>query len=169
MKRLNLLKTFLDLFLFFGGMSLLGLITIGAFNLFDNAPIPLKIKGRPIVLNDLATSILFLVLLISALLFFYAIYLFRENVLFFIRHEIFHERVIVNFRRIGIYLITSQLLAGIALFVFNIIQKNEVGAEVDIGGFDGIFLSIALGLFFIVLAEVFSIAKNLKEENELTI
>jgi hypothetical protein len=49
------------------------------------------------------------------------------------------------------------------------VAHGKVGFELEIGSFDTGILSVALALFFMVLSEVFKIAKHLKEENDLTL
>jgi len=46
------------------------------------------------------------------------------------------------------------------------ISQHEFGIDIGFGPF--VYL-LALGLFFTVLSEVFTIAKRIKEENDLTI
>lgn len=48
----------------------------------------------------------------------------------------------------------------------NTIYEGEIKLELGLNGF---ILMIALGLFFMILSELFQIAKKQKEENELTI
>jgi hypothetical protein len=51
-------------------------------------------------------------------------------------------------------------------FLYRLLYKSKF--EIDLS-FSPFILTLALGLFFMVLSEVFKIARTAKEENELTI
>jgi succinate-acetate transporter protein len=61
-------------------------------------------------------------------------------------------------------------LQGIVNFITPIIIEGEgtVGIKIDFS-FGSFWFILAIGLFFIFLSKVFENAKNLKEENELTV
>ncbi|RZJ68528.1 MAG: DUF2975 domain-containing protein [Flavobacterium sp.] len=169
MKKLNLLKTLLDLFFFFSIFAVIGIFILGPIAFFNGEDLPLKIKGQEIIADNWGARLLIVTSAISSLLFVYAIFLFRKNVHSLVKREIFTEVVIANFKRIGWCLIASTLLGEIPLFFYNMINRNHLGLQFGTGGFDSMLLSIALGLFFMVLSEIFKIGKNLKEENDLTL
>lgn len=54
------------------------------------------------------------------------------------------------------------------LHIYNTFHDSKVESLFETN-FDTALLEISLGLFFMVLSEVFKIAKNLKEENDLTL
>lgn len=169
MKKLNILKTLLDLFYFFSLIAIVGVIIFGSMIYFGDEVFPIKVKGQEITVTDWAGKALIAFVMLSFFCFIYAIYLLREVIMYFVKREIFHDTVILYLNRIGICLIAAALLQNVPLFFYNMIQRNHLGIEFGIGGFDSLLLSIGLGLFFMVLSEVFKIAKNLKEENELTV
>lgn len=170
MKKLQILKTLLDLFWFFTLISLVGLIFFVPFLLTGNAnEIDVKIKGQQITNADLFSKMVIVLGVIAGILFVYSIYLLRKVVGYFQRREIFHNEVIHNFNLIGKLIIASSLISNGSLFVFNAVKRNHLGLDLDFGGYDSFILSICLGLFFMVISEVFKIAKNMKEENELTV
>lgn len=170
MKKLQILKSLLDLFWFFSLISAVAIIVFIPFYLTGNdGDIPVKIKGQEISNADLFSKIVIIVNILSGLLFVYSVYLLRKIVTYFQKRDIFNADVIRYFGLIGKLIIASALISNIALFIFNAVKRNHLGLSLDFGGYDSFILSICLGLFFMVIGEVFKIAKNMKEENELTI
>lgn len=74
--------------------------------------------------------------------------------------------MINNFNKIGILLVASGIVASVLFFVFKLFIENKF--EISLG-LSPYLLLVCLGLFFMVLSEVFKIAKEAKEENQLTI
>lgn len=110
---------------------------------------------------------LFLILYcILMLLGVYSIYLFRSTIRYFMKVKPFHEIVIKNFNKIGIILIIVGLSAAILLTVGRVVLNSQLKLSLGVSPY---LIIICLGLFFMVLSEVFKIAKNAKEENDLTI
>lgn len=140
------------------------------FFLFDDEilDIPIKISGEKIALVDLSTKLMLLGYVISYSFFVYGVFLFRKVLNHFSKREIFHDAVISLLNKIGVFFLTASIIAVVLGFFMQMYLKGE--AELGIGsGFDSFLFSASLGLFFMVLSEVFSMGKNMKEENELTI
>ena len=95
----------------------------------------------------------------------YGLYLFRKILLSFQKLKIFDLKVIKNFNKIGILILIASLLSGIPAFIVKLLQRE---ASIEIG-LNPLVLLFCLGLFFMVLSEVFMIAKIQKEENDLTV
>ena len=169
MKKLKLLKTILDLAYFFIIVAAVGMLILIPIIFSKGAELPITIKGQQLIVDNLAARVLLIALSVSTALFFYAIFLFREAVKFFVKRDIFNDAVSMYLNECGIFIVASSLLSTLSMFVYNMIGRNNVGLEFGVGGFDSFLLSISLGLFFMVLAEVFKIAKNLKDENSMII
>ncbi|WP_309614462.1 DUF2975 domain-containing protein [Flavobacterium sp.] len=170
MKKLQILKNLLDLFWLLSMISLLAILLFVPFLLTGNiGDYPVKIKGQEILSTDFFSKTVILVNVVSGILFIYSVYLLRKVVNHFQRRDIFNEEVIRYFNLIGKLIIASSLISNVSLSVFNAVKRNHIGLSLDFGGYDSFILSICLGLFFMVISEVFKIAKNIKEENELTI
>jgi len=167
MKKLNLLKAIVDFvcIMLFIAVPLL-LIFIGiVFISNESLNIPIKINGLEVNITDINSKILLLFLILSSLFLIYGLFLFRKVLRLFQQRRIFDFEVINGFKKIGFTLVISSLLSGIPDFILKIINR-EATFEIGLSPFVMIF---CLGLFFLVLSEVFIIAKNQKEENELTI
>jgi len=169
MKSLNVLKSLIDLFLFFsilGGLAILVILPIKLIN--PSLDVPISIKGGEIAGSDWLSVLVILLLGTGTLLFIYAIVVLRKVIKLFMRNEIFTNGVIVHFRTIGKCIIASALLTSLPMFFYNLITEVSLGIEFT-GGFDSLLLSVSLGLLFIAIGEIFQKAKNIKEENELTV
>lgn len=169
MRKLTILKTCLDFFFFFGILAFAASLIFVPMAVFSDDSMDMKVNGREIVVDNWGARALLVCWLVATALFVKAIQLLRRNVYAFIRHEIFTDDVIKNFNRIGICLLVSTFIIGVPSFVYGAIFRQHVGLQLEVGSFDSGILSIALALFFMVLGEVFKIAKHLKEENELTL
>lgn len=170
MKKLQILKAILDFFWFFSLVSGIGILIFLAFYLFHpDMDIPLQIKGQLLAANTLPSKLFIFANVISGILFLYSIYLLRKVVGYFQKSEIFKSEVVKNFNLIGILIISSSLVSHLSLFTFTLINKVQLALSIEFGSYNSFLISISLGLFFMVISEVFKIAKNIKEENELTI
>lgn len=170
MRKLNILKAVLDLFWFFTLISIAGMLLFIPFYLFSSdIDIALKIKGQEILATTILAKIVVFVNVISGLLFFYSIYLLRKLVGLFQKREIFNDEVVRLFNLIGRLVIASSIISTVSLFIYNAVEKNHLGLSLDFGSYDSLLISVSLGLFFMVISEIFKIAKNIKEESDLMI
>lgn len=170
MRKLNILKSVLDLFWFFTLIPTIGLLIFFPFYLFSSdIDIPIKIKGHEVLANTVLAKIVVFVNVISGLLFFYSIYLMRKLVCLFQKREIFNDEVVRLFNLIGKLIIASSIISTVSLFIYKAVERNHLGLSLDFGGYDSFLISISLGLLFMVISEIFKIAKNIKEESDLMI
>lgn len=98
-------------------------------------------------------------------LFLYSLYFFRKLLSDFKKRMIFETEICALLDKIGYLVIISSIIQLFSDFVTKL-SHNEVGIEF---GYDPFLYLLALGLFFKVLSEVFTVGKKMKEENELTI
>ena len=95
-----------------------------------------------------------------------ALYFFRKVLTNFVRVRVFEEAVISSFKKIGNLLTFSGFISLIISIIGKIYFERKVSLEF---GLNQHLVLICLGLFFLVLSEIFKIAKNTKQENDLTI
>jgi hypothetical protein len=170
MKKLNFLKAILDLFWFFSIISIVAIVAFVVMYFFKgDFDIPIVIKGQAINSHSVMSKITVLANLISGFLFLYSIYLLRKVVTLFQKREIFTTIVIDCFSKIGNCIIASAVISSVSLMVYKAVEKKYAGFSIDFGGYDSFLIAVSLGLFFMVISEIFKIAKNMKEESELTI
>ena len=168
MKKLNILKAIVDLIWIFS-MPIIPIVIllVPALFFYDNlSDLNIKINGIELITNDIFSKILMSISVLLYLLIIYCIYLFKKVLLFFIRTKIFDLIVIQSFSKIGNIL----TLTGIIYFLISIVSKVYIEQKITLEvGLNANLLLICLGLFFIILSEIFKIAQNTKQENDLTI
>lgn len=170
MRKLNILKTVLDFFYVFTLIGVIGIVIFVPFYLFSSEmTIPIKIKGQEFTSTGIFSKIIVLINVVSGLLFFYSIYLLRKVVGMFQKREIFNDEIVRLFNLIGKLIVISSILSSGSVFIYNMIERNHLGLSLDFGSYDSFLISISIGLFFMVISEIFKIATAMKAENELTI
>lgn len=170
MRKLQILKTFIDLFWF---TSLLMAVSFVVFlpYLFisgEKFDIPIKINGNTIVIVDLFTKIILTIYIIAFYIFVFGIFKLRKLLELFRKRIIFEEQNSLLLNQIGLCFLGVSILSGLAGFGY-FINKNEKMELTLNNGFDSFLFTASIGLFFMVLSEVFKIAKKAKQENDLTI
>ncbi|WP_294733900.1 DUF2975 domain-containing protein [uncultured Flavobacterium sp.] len=97
----------------------------------------------------------------------YGLFLFKKTLVLFQKRIIFDNRVIKNFDQMGKAILIGYFITLVPMIFFSL-TENPVEVKLSFG-LNESFLIVGLGLFFIVLSEVFQMGKNLKEESELTV
>lgn len=167
MRKLNILKTIVDVIWFFAIPTAFSLIILIPFIILEKFDfMTFQIQGVPMKAIDVPSKIMVITGFLSYLVLIYCIYLFRKILGRFQQLNIFDEFVLMSFKKMGNLLVVSAFLTGIPSFLYRILHKGEISISI---GFSPFFMLLCLGLFSIVLSEVFNISKNFKEENELTI
>ena len=166
MRKLNFLKGIVDFVWITMLITIPFLLFFVVMVLIDSEPldVPIKVNGTILEVVDLRTKVLFGFLCISASLIIYGLFLFRKLLRLFQLKIIFDLEIVSLMKRLGFVIILSALLGGIPNFILEIV-KNNISLSLGLNPF---VLLFSLGLFFLVLSEVFVIAKHLKEENDLT-
>lgn len=166
MRKLNFLKGIVDFVWITILITIPFLLFFVGMVLFSNEPldIPIEINGTTLEVVDLKSKLIFVFLIISASLIVYGLFLFRKLLRLFQLRIIFDEEVVVLLKRLGFAITLSALLGGIPNFVSELLEKTILLSL----GLNPFVMLFSLGLFFLVLSEVFVIAKHLKEENDLT-
>ncbi len=170
MKKLNILKTILDFFWWSALLFLAGLILFLPFYLLEAKPdIDIEIRGQKILNHNTFTKTIVTINVISSLVFLYSIYLLRKVIVLFQKREIFNDEVVRLLNLIGKLIVASSIISSFSIYFYNMIERNHLGISLDFGSYDSFLISVSLGLFFMVISEVFKIAKTMKEENDLMI
>jgi hypothetical protein len=166
MRKLNFLKGIVDFVWLTMSITIPVILFFVGMVLFSNETldIPFKINGTILEVVDLKSKVLFVFLVISVLMFIYGLYLFRKLLRLFQLRIIFDFETVKILKKIGYVICLSALFAGIPNFISELLE-NTISLSFGLNPF---ILLFSLGLFFLVLSEVFVIAKHLKEENDLT-
>jgi hypothetical protein len=167
MKKINILKWIIDLLWIFSMPIILIIIGISFATFFvDLSDLNIELNAINIDQNDLFSKILFIISSLNYLLLIVALYFFRKVLTNFLRVRVFEEVVISSFKKIGNLLTLSGFISLILSIIGKIYFEQKVSLEF---GLNQHLVLICLGLFFLVLSEIFKIAKNAKQENDLTI
>lgn len=167
MRKLNLLKAIIDFVWIMAVIFVPFLLIFIGYLLMSNEPfdIPIKMNGIEITVLDLNAKIVLFFATLSYLVVLCGLYLIKKLLRLFQLKIIFDDKIIFYFNRIGNLFILSGFVSGVPAFFYKIAQ-GEIKIEIGTNPF--LYL-ISLGLFFTVLAEVFKMGKQLKEENDLTV
>lgn len=169
MRKLSILRTCIDFTFYFSCLALLAFVIFIPFVLSGGMDdVPIKLSGRELIVDNWQGKVVLICVLISTFFFIFGLYLLRKTITFFVKKDLFNSIVIRNFNVIGICFITSTLLVLIPSFLYDAFNRSKMGLKLEVG-FDSPLLAISLGLFFMVLSEVFKIASKIKEENDLTL
>ena len=167
MKKINILKTIVDLLWIFSMPVVLIIIGVSFTTFFvDLSDLNIELNTINMNQNDLFSKILFVISSLNYLLLIVALYFFRKVLTNFVRVRVFEEVVISSFKKIGNLLMFSGFISLIISIIGTIYFEQKVSLEF---GLNQHLVLICLGLFFLVLSEIFKIAKNAKQENDLTI
>jgi hypothetical protein len=169
MKRIAFLKTLVHITfilcmiaVFFG----LPFILILAF---FPTKVPFNFNGHLIDAGRFEIIFLYLMLYAGHCAFTYGVFLFRKTLELFSKRRFFDPAVITNLDQMGKAFIVCAMLWTVPPFFYHLLAHGEFDMEIGFSGFESPFFIFSLGLFFIVLSEVFFNAKQLKEENDLTV
>lgn len=170
MRKIFILRSILQFMLYFlvlGGVATLIIIPVILFS--SDWDIPVKIGGNYLETNSVGAKIAVVIGSIAYLLYVYAVFLLKKTIDLFIKRRLFDDEVIKKFNTIGKIFVAVALMTSIPSFFYSVFIKQNIGLNLTSYYSDSMLFNIAIGLFFMILSEVFKIAKNLKEENELTI
>ena len=168
MKKLNILKTIVDLFWILSIPFIPIVLLVIPYILFvDNSNyLDIHISGFRIKSIDFPTKILIVTKMVSELILIYCVYIFSKILKYFQRNKVFDEFVLKNFNKMGVLLVVSSFIMGIPSILYEVFYAENVTITF---GFTPFILLLCLGFFFMILSEIFKISRNMKEENELTI
>ena len=170
MRRLSVLKTVIDVAFVLAMIAVIFTLPLILMMAIMPDEIPFTINGDVEALQgktEWELIIFCLIIYVAYLFLVYALYLFKKTLILFKKRIIFDDVVIKNFDQMGKAILIGYFIA-IAPMIFFALTDNPVQLKVSFGLNESL-LMVGLGLFFMVLSEVFQMAKNLKEENELTV
>jgi len=167
MRKINILKAIVDLLWIFSMPIVLVILGFSIAIFFvDLSELNIKINSVNFNTDTLLSKILLVISGLNYLLIIAALFFFRKVLNYFIRVKIFKETVILSFKKIGNLLSVSGIISLTISMISKVYFEQKVSLEF---GLNQHLVVICLGLFFLVLSEVFKIAKHQKQENDLTI
>tara|TARA_R100000935_G_C2837557_1_gene169012 strand:+ start:2892 stop:3407 length:516 start_codon:yes stop_codon:yes gene_type:complete len=171
MKPPILLKTILDICLYLLVIGFIVSVSFFIIQLITGENLsPLNINGTKIIKFNTPSKVLIAIEMLIAGLFIYTIYILRKLVRDFFRGKLFTRFQIASLKIIGQLIILITIFQGIVNFVAPLLINSEGRIGIKVGfSFGSFWFILSIGLFFVFLSKVFQNAKNLKEENELTV
>lgn len=167
MRKINILKAIVDLLWIFSMPIVLVILGFSIAIFFvDISELNIKINSVNFNSGTLLSKTLLVISALNYLLIIAALYFFKKVLNYFIRVKIFEETVISSFQKIGNLLSISGIISLTISMISKVYFEQKVSLEF---GLNQHLVIICLGLFFLVLSEIFKIAKNQKQENDLTI
>src|SRR5690606_2660960 len=113
MRKLNLLRSLIDIFLLFGLISIITMLLFVPMYLFSaDFDIPIVINGQTIEETRWSAKVVAIFAGLGGILFFYGIFLLRKILILFQQRQIFVDSIVQNFYRIGYCVIGSGLLTN---------------------------------------------------------
>lgn len=135
----------------------------------ERVPFKFTIKGLKQAATVDAELIIYIIAIVIGYAFFtYALYLFKRILDLFSKKTLFDNRTITYLDQCGKAVLVGYFICIGSEFLYKMVVGQEIEISLNFGP-NGSIAVICLGLFFIVLSEVFQKAKKLKEENDLTV
>lgn len=169
MRKLIILKSLIDfvwIVTCIPGLLLLAFFAVYMFIEPEALNIILDTDMSDIETSLVAVQLFGLVFITLGFVTIYCVYLFRKTLRYFQKVKPFHADVIANFYKIGYLLTGVGIIASVLIFIGQLVFKGVFKINLGLSPY---IMLICLGLFFMVLSEVFKVAKYAKEENNLTV
>ncbi len=165
MKNTILFKSLVDILYILHFIGLIGIVVIIPFGIVNINQVNINIEDWS-MLYWAITILTF----ITYIIFLRGLYFLRKMARFLLSNKYFSEKIIGNLKKSG----NHFLLTGIISFaLYTILWLNKLyGGKFeliyDTNLLVPLFLTI-IGMFFIIQSNTLNLAKNIKEENELTV
>lgn len=167
MRKIHILKAIIDFVWIFSMPAILLVIGLVIALLFGGLEgLDIKINTIHFNTTSIFSKSLLVISALNYLLILAALYFFRKTLRYFLNTKIFDTYVITSFKKIGNLLSISGGISLCISFISRIYFQQKLSFEL---GLNEHILLICLGLFFLILSEVFKIARHQKLENDLTI
>ena len=168
MRKINILKALVDyLWIIVVPIgTLVVLFFVPALFFIDFGETELNFLHVNLITEDFISKLFVALLALNYLPLFYSLHVFKNTLRYFKNVKLFDEYVISSFSKIG----NSLVLSGVVFLILNTTYMIYFESRIQVNfGFNTDLVTLGLGLFFQILSEVFKIAKEAKEENQLTI
>ena len=159
MRKIYILKAIVEL-LWIVTMPIILLIPLMIFLIFNydlNDLDFFKINDISLSVSTLLGKVIISILLLSYGFLIYSLYLFKKTLRYFLQLKIFDNYIIISFHKIGVLLTIWGMLTSILTFFSRLYFKQKIVFSI---GLNEHIVVLCLGLFFMILSEVFKIAKN---------
>jgi hypothetical protein len=165
MQKLPLLKSLTTILLLCTGAFVAFAIPFFIMAIVVPDKIPFHVNEKLVTDFAIEEYILLAFNILAVAFYAYALYLFKDVLNAFAKKRLFANEVISNLDQAGKAVLIGFAVYVVPEFLYTTIYESSFSISLS---FDSLFTPM-VGLFLIVLSEVLLIAKNLKEENDLTV
>lgn len=165
MTKTILFKTLVDILYFLHFVGLLGILIIIPFGVANINQVNLKVEDWTWFYWLIA-----IISLIAYIIFLRGLYYLRKMARFLLSKRYFSEKIITNLNKSGKHFLLTGIISLILYLILWVhkIYGGKVALIYDTNLLVPLFLLI-IGMFFIIQSDTLNMAKNINEENELTV
>ena len=166
-----LLKTILDICFIFSAFSLVVFLISLIITFSTGTDLSfVSIEKPPENINNFALWGLILIEVIKTCAFVYGLYVLRKLFRSFFGNKLYTKLQIASLNLSGRLICLSVILGAVSEFLKAMIMDSRISLNLGIElSFSSFWIILAFGIFLIFLSKVFANARQLKQENELTI
>tara|TARA_B100000809_G_scaffold249333_1_gene280577 strand:+ start:640 stop:1137 length:498 start_codon:yes stop_codon:yes gene_type:complete len=165
MKNTILFKTLVDILYILHFIGLVGIIFVIPFGIVNNNQVNINVEDW-----SLFYWLISIMSLITYIIFLRGLYYLRTMARFLLTNKYFSEKIIENLKKSGNHFLFTGIISFSLFFILwlNKLYGGKFELIYDSNLLIPLFLTI-IGMFFIIQSNTLVLAKNFKEENELTV
>jgi len=165
MKKSFLFKSLVDILFYLHVIGLFGMLIIIPFGILNIHQVDMKVDDW-----TLLTVVIAIVSLTIYVIFLRGLYYLRKVAIFLLLNKYFSEQIIRNLIKSGMHFLCTGILSFLLMISLWIakLYNGKLELTYDLNFMIPLFLMI-IGLFFMIQSRTLVLAKNFKEENELTV
>ena len=165
MKKTILFKTLVDILYFLHFIGLIGMIFIIPFGIVNINQVDMNVEDW-----NLFYWVISFISLITYIIFLRGLFYLRKMARFLLSNKYFSENIIKNLKKSGKHFLLTGIISFTLIFAhwLNKLYGGKLELIYDTNFIIPLFLTI-IGMFFIIQSNTLALAKNIKEENELTV
>lgn len=165
MKNAILFKTLVDILYILHFIGLIGIIFIIPFGIVNINQVNMTVEDW-----SLFYWFISIISLITYIIFLRGLYYLRKMARFLLTNKYFSEKIIKNLKKSGNHFLLTGIISFALFFILSLnkLYGGKFELIYDSNLLIPLFLTI-IGMFFIIQSNALVLAKNIKEDNELTI
>ncbi|CAM4196147.1 DUF2975 domain-containing protein [Gillisia hiemivivida] len=148
------------------GLNITGILFVP---FFPESKFLAELLGVPFFEWKFAIVALIISSIILHLGFIYSLYVFKKLVVSLFDSPLFSHFQILSLKLLGQLIILLIILKSIFNVFSNVVFEKSESTGIHLFSFDSKLMALCTGLFFIYLSYIFKKAKDLRDENELTV
>lgn len=171
MKKIYQLQSLLNFILWFSmtiiAFSVLGIVFAVATNKLSK--LKFLMDGEEIKTFDTPTLLMLGIVMIGCVFFMLALYQLKCLTQLFVDKHFFTFESVRTIKKIGSFLMVATFLMYLPVGFYALFLKHNVTIKLGTISPESFFFLLIISLFFIILSSIFEQAKQIQDENELTV